>query len=587
MSSAADAALAAALLLVDPKGLAGVRVAAQAGPVRDAWLDLIQPMQPLRKLPPNVSEDRLLGGIDLPATLAAGRPVLQPGLLAEADGGVLCVPMAERLPPATATQLALALEQGAVQLQRDGLATHTLTRFAVLALDEALPDDTPLSPALADRLGLWIDLSAISLSDTRTWADDDRVPAVQAARALLGQVQVGEDLIEALCAAGLQLGVDSSRAAWFALCATRAAAALFGRRVASADDAAVAARLVLACRATRPPVAEEAEAAAPPEPPEAEPDAEPEAEPETSAADNESAPEPQALLDSLVEAATTALPAGLLARLLSGDSTKSRAAASAGKAGALSASRQRGRPLGARPGAPSAGERLHLIATLRAAAPWQRLRAQTASSAAAVRVRASDFHVRRYAQRRNTTTVFAVDASGSSALHRLAEAKGAVELMLAECYVRRDQVAVLAFRGRQAELLLPPTRSLLRAKRALAGLPGGGGTPLAAGIEAAALLVQQVRRGGSSPVVVVLTDGRANVARNGEGGRAQAQQDALAAARLLRALGAQTLLVDTSVRPEPAAAALALAMGARYLALPQADAQSLARAVSLAAKANA
>jgi magnesium chelatase subunit D len=199
-----------------------------------------------------------------------------------------------------------------------------------------------------------------------------------------------------------------------------------------------------------------------------------------------------------------------------------------------------------------------------------------------VRVLPEDFHIHRFAQRRNTTTVFAVDASGSSALYRLAEAKGAVELLLAQCYVRRDEVAVIAFRGRAAELLLPPTRSLVRAKRALAGLPGGGGTPLALGLDAAAQVAGQVRRSGASPVVVVLTDGRANVTRAGEGGRQQAQQDALDAAVRLRALGAQTLLVDTSVRPEPAAAALAVAMGARYLALPQADAATLSNAVARA-----
>jgi magnesium chelatase subunit D len=196
-----------------------------------------------------------------------------------------------------------------------------------------------------------------------------------------------------------------------------------------------------------------------------------------------------------------------------------------------------------------------------------------------VLVRADDFHIRRYQQRRNTTTIFAIDASGSSALYRLGEAKGAVELLLAECYVRRDEVAVITFRGIGAELLLPPTRSLVRAKRGLAGLPGGGGTPLAAGIAAATALADRVRRGGATPVVVLLTDGRANVGLNGEGGRAQAQQDALAAARRLRAQGGQTLLIDTSPRAEPAALALALAMGARYLALPQADAGSLSRAV--------
>jgi magnesium chelatase subunit D len=94
--------------------------------------------------------------------------------------------------------------------------------------------------------------------------------------------------------------------------------------------------------------------------------------------------------------------------------------------------------------------------------------------------------VSRFKQRRETTTIFVVDASGSAALHRLAEAKGAVELLLADCYVRRDRVAMLAFRGKGAELMLPPTRSLVRAKRSLAGLPGGGGTPLAAGMDAAA-----------------------------------------------------------------------------------------------------
>jgi magnesium chelatase subunit D len=296
------------------------------------------------------------------------------------------------------------------------------------------------------------------------------------------------------------------------------------------------------------------------------------------------------LSERLVEAALASLPAGLLARLASGERLRSHPR-SAGSAGAMSSSRLRGRPLGARRAAPHAGARLHLVETLRAAAPWQRLRRQqllgdagrlpdAAEPLPRVLVRADDFHVRRFVQRRATTTVFAIDASGSSALHRLAEAKGAVELLLADCYVRRDQVAVLSFRGRSAELLLPPTRSLVRARRALAGLPGGGGTPLAAGIAAASMLAAQVQRAGQTALVVLLTDGRANVTLAGEGGRAQAQAEALAAARGLRAAAAQVLLIDTSPRPEPAAQALALAAGARYVALPQADARALSGAVS-------
>lgn len=194
-------------------------------------------------------------------------------------------------------------------------------------------------------------------------------------------------------------------------------------------------------------------------------------------------------------------------------------------------------------------------------------------------MRREDFRITRFKHRSPTTTIFAVDASGSAALHRLAEAKGAVELLLADCYVRRDQVALIAFRGPAAELLLPPTRSLVRAKRSLAALPGGGGTPLAAGIDAAAALADAVRRRGGTPVVVVLTDGRANIARDGSPGRPRAEEDALAAARRLRAAGFTALLVDTSPRPQPAAEQLAREMGARYLPLPYADAANLSLAI--------
>ncbi len=182
-------------------------------------------------------------------------------------------------------------------------------------------------------------------------------------------------------------------------------------------------------------------------------------------------------------------------------------------------------------------------------------------------------------QKRETTTIFAVDASGSAALERLAEAKGAVESLLAECYVRRDRVALVAFRGRGADLLLVPTRSLVRAKRALASLPGGGGTPLAAGIEAAGRLAAAERRSGRSPVVLLLTDGRANVARSGAPGRAQAAADALAAARALAAEGTRALVIDTAARPQDSARALAAAMAARYLPMPLADAARLTQAV--------
>ncbi|MBY0334635.1 MAG: VWA domain-containing protein, partial [Acetobacteraceae bacterium] len=242
---------------------------------------------------------------------------------------------------------------------------------------------------------------------------------------------------------------------------------------------------------------------------------------------------------------------------------------------------RRGRPIGVRAGRLHAGARLALIETLRAAAPWQRLR-NGAAGTRRLRIRPEDVRIRRYRARPGTTTIFAVDASGSAALHRLAEAKGAVELLLAECYARRDRVALIAFRGRAAEVLLPPTHALARARRSLAALPGGGATPLAAALDAALAQVEAERREGRTPLLVLLTDGRANVARDGTTGRSAGEADALAAARGLAAARITTLLVDTAPRAQPFARTLAEAMRARYLALPQADATGLSDAVALA-----
>jgi magnesium chelatase subunit D len=298
------------------------------------------------------------------------------------------------------------------------------------------------------------------------------------------------------------------------------------------------------------------------------------------------------LVDVVLEAARAAIPAGLLARLRAGLAPGSaQRAAAAGRAGALQSGQSRGRPAGVRRGRPRSGARLNLIETLRAAAPWQAVRrvAREAqggggSTGRRIEVRPDDFHTTRTQQRRETTTIFAVDASGSAALSRLAETKGAVELLLADCYVRRDRVAVLGFRGRTAEVLLPPTRSLVRAKRSLAGLPGGGGTPLAAGIDAAAALASGLRRRGETPVVVLLTDGRGNVARDGQPGRPRAEEDALHAARQLRLGGIACLLVDTSPQPAPQARRLAEALGALYLPLPYAGSAALSQAIQLGVK---
>jgi len=584
------AVLAATLFAVDPAGTGGVSVAARPGPARDLWLatlrGLLPPEAPVRRVPLHVSDDRLLGGLDLAATLQAGRPVAQRGLLAEADGGVVVVAMAERLPGAVAARVAAVLDAGEVAAERDGLTLRTPARLGVVALDEGCDGDERPPAALLDRLAFRVDLDGLrSMGQEGAGAGE-----VAAARALLPEIRVGEAIIEALCAAAMALGVPSLRAPLLAVRAARAAAALAGRREVSADDAALAGRLVLAPRATTLPAPEETGEPEPGEEASAGADSAERSEPDGSpdGSDDTAGQGDQPVGDVVLEASQAAIPAGLLSQLRSGGTIPLRAQ-SAGRSGAAQAGVRHGRPAGARRGEPRAGARLNLVATLRAAAPWQRLRKRDDGPDHAVRVevRRDDFHVTRLKQRAKTTAIFAVDASGSAALHRLAEAKGAVELLLADCYVRRDRVAVLAFRGPGAELLLPPTSSLVRAKRSLAGLPGGGGTPLAAGIDAALALAGTVRRAGGTPLVAVLTDGRANIARGGAVGRPAAEADAMAAARNFRAAGIASLLVDTSPRPALQAERLAAEMGARYLPLPQADAASVSRAVRAASAGHA
>lgn len=606
-----DAVRAAAVFAVDPVGIGGVALRARAGPVRDRWVEILNarlaPGTEVIRMPVNVTDDRLLGGLDLTATLHAGKPVAGQGMLARADGNILRIAMADRMSAGTASRIAGAMDTGEVAFARDGVAETHPARFGVVAFDEGSePDEIPPA-ALTDRLGIHLDLNPISHRDAES--NGPRPRAVELARERLPYVETPDNIVEALSAAALSVGVWSLRVPFLALRVAQAHAALSGRDQVGEQDAAVAGRLVLTPRATSLPPAdpqeeqeveddqpESEDADQEEQPQEPEPEAqdepdqqddqdEPEAEPEQQDQDEdagEDAPAEEsdpALAEIVLAAVQAALTPGQLQALREGATGKG---GSVGRAGSTNTAQDRGRQVGVRRGRPQQGARLDVVATLQAAAPWQPLRGRTVGadgSKGRVQVRPEDFRIVRTKHRTETTTIFAVDASGSAALNRLAETKGAVELLLGDCYVRRDRVALVAFRGTGAQTLLPPTRSLTQAKRSLAELPGGGGTPMAAGIDAAMALAEGALRRGDTPTIVLLTDGRANVARDGEGNRERAHQDALAAARRVRAAGVGVLMFDNSPRPRPAARELAAEMGAKYVPLPQADANALSNAV--------
>jgi magnesium chelatase subunit D len=525
------------------------------------------------------------------------------------------MPMAERVEVGAVAKVVSALDNGFIAIERDGQSRRIESHFGVVALDEGIEDDEQPNEKIRQRMAFLLNLDIIGWRDLPE-TDDDFLPDTQSldyARENFSNVSFSEDSLSALVGVAEQLGVVSIRALNLALNTAKCLAAFDRESEVSSMHLQRAIALVLSPRATRlpqsaPPPEEENETPTDeeqadeqpeenvdqdqPPPPEStedqNQDQEKEEEEENEKDENESektdSENPQALDDEILEAAQAAIPADLLARLADlADLKKSKGMG--GKTGAVKVGRVRGRPLGNMPGMPEGGKTLSIIDTLRAAVPWQGVRRAEMMvtgklvPAGKILIRKEDFRIKRYQERTQTLTMFIVDASGSSAMHRLAEAKGAVELLLAECYVRRDQVAVMSFRGSVAELVLAPTRSLVKAKRALSGLPGGGGTPLSRAIDESFEIASASMRKGLTPALVFLTDGRANIAKDGSPGRPKAMEDAQQSARAASHYSFKSLWIDTSPQARDEGKALAAMLGSMYLPLPNAGANEVSQAI--------
>lgn len=575
-----DALLAIRVAAIARHRIGGIHVRARSGPARDAWVERFRealPDIPVLRFSPEVDEGRLLGDLDLSRTLAEGRPVMSEGLLTRAHGGAVMLAMAERAEPTLSGIVAGAMDTGSVTL-----ATGTRpAQFLLIALDEGADETETVPLALDDRLGLRVDLATVS------WriAQGD-VPVPEAGAVDPDTVTISDPMLGALAGAAVQAGWQSMRPALWLTMVARIVAAIDGKAEVAPDHATTALRLVFGPVA----IAEETEAPAESRPDDAPPPDRPDVPPPPPESDTPDPPDTEDpdpleldsdMLQDMMVAAEAArsmqLPILLPAQAAGANARGS------GKAGAKKDKARRGRPVGFTPTPPFPGARPHILATLRAAAPWQKLRAMEAGSESrgpGLDIRKSDFRYTRLRDRSETTVIFAVDASGSTALARLGEAKGAVEMLLAECYIRRDSVAVIAFRGTEADVLLEPTRSLVRAKRALGRLPGGGPTPLASAMARALEIATRVLRDGSTPLLVMMTDGNGNIALDGTADRAQSREDVAALSRRIAVQPMQKVMIDISARPRESARAFAAGLHADYVALPRADAGSVSRLVS-------
>ena len=636
-----DAARQALLLLAVDPGLGGAVIAAGVGTGKStlarSFAQLLD-QTIFVELPVSITEDRLLGGLDLEATLARGERVHRSGVLARAHGGLLYADSVNLLDDSAVNHLLAALDGGVVRVEREGLSVVEPARFALLATYD--PGEGPPRRHLLDRVGLIVAPVAQSPTPARAevvrrnmtvdegrWtvgadngrqarkktgkSEADRPPStvyrplsefeeedallqalVLAAREALPATQISDAQIGQLTQAALALGVEGHRADIFAVRAALAAAALAGRDEVADEDLERAVRLVLLPRATRAPQREEQPeqqsqpAPAPPEPPP--PTDEPQRDDDDEQEEQPPPPPEELTVEELILAA---LDADVPPDVLETPFTVRRSGRSGSRG---STSGTRGRHIRSVPGLPSQG-RLDVIATLRAAAPWQRVRQDEASQSATVhrppsivRLKAEDLHIKKYRSKAGTLFCFVVDASGSMALHRMRQAKGAVNALLQQAYVHRDQVALLAFRGEQAELLLPPSQSVELAKRALDVLPTGGGTPLAAALLAAYQVSEQARsRGIPRTTLVLITDGRPNVplrldpAHDKQTRLETARQEVQTLSARLRAAGVGAVVIDTqrSYVSRGEAQQLAAWLGGRYVYLPQGRGEQIAQAV--------